>query len=96
MIVWRGYLVLFGGFYEAMREVRTSTLPLLREPFVTLSLCDAVTGAVVQRRVRILFPGPPLGADPAEAQRSGGHCPYAAATSAVPCVSTVVCAASVS
>jgi hypothetical protein len=21
MIVWRGYLVLFGGFYEAMREV---------------------------------------------------------------------------
>jgi len=22
MVVWRGYLVLFGGFYEAMREVR--------------------------------------------------------------------------
>jgi hypothetical protein len=22
MIVWRGFLVLFGGFYEAMREVR--------------------------------------------------------------------------
>jgi hypothetical protein len=23
MIVWRGFLVLFGGFYEAMREVST-------------------------------------------------------------------------
>ena len=22
MAVWRGYLLLFGGFYEAMREVR--------------------------------------------------------------------------
>ncbi len=22
MIVWRNYLILFGGFYEAMREVR--------------------------------------------------------------------------
>jgi len=22
MVVWRNYLVLFGGFYEAMREVR--------------------------------------------------------------------------
>jgi hypothetical protein len=22
MVVWRGYIVLFGGFYEALKEVR--------------------------------------------------------------------------
>jgi hypothetical protein len=63
--------VLFGGFYEAMREVALPLQRLSLKLLLTVNPCGAATGAVVQRRVRILLPGPPLGADPTEAQRSG-------------------------
>jgi hypothetical protein len=71
--------VLFGGFYEAMREVALPLQRLSLKLLLTVNPCGAATGAVVQRRVRILFPGPPLGADPTETQRSGElHGPSAA------------------